>query len=765
MLVALSVWAGVVLAPWGGLSPLAALLLLVAAGVVAVATGRRGALSLPGLAYGLCLVALTPAGPALEGEVAVEGVVVSAPSAGKARVEVRRWTRPGEGWRPSQGQVWVRFPEAPPPLGAQVILRGAARPYAVPVLPGAPDPVRGAARAGVQSELRARSAAQLGGDPIPGPDPFRDQEHRGLLRALALGDRAEVPEAESATLRRTGTSHLLAISGFHTGLVALLLGGAVRLPLRALALVYPRGAPDWPAWWVAAAGAGAFAWAAGAPVSAQRAAGMVALAALGRTLGLRPSLDQLLSVAAVAVLTADPASAVTPGFQLSFGAVLGIARVEPRLSRLIPLDLPLPLDRALRSVSVSLAATAGTLPAAAWWFQELAPLGPLANLFALPWSGLLVVPPALAAAWGPAALSPWAARLADLGVDGLLWGLSWADRPLLHPAAGPAAALILTAALLHPRAWTALPAAGLWAALSLPVSPRLPTLTFLDVGQGDAALIELPDGRRWLVDGGPAGASLARYLRRRGIRRLDRIYLSHGHPDHWGGLVAVVSELEVGALGGWDWEGAEPLVEAAAAAGVPRIRVAGVVPPPAEGGLNDRSLVLGVKLGGRRVLFTGDVERPGERALIARGLPPADVVKVPHHGSRSSSSQALVAALSPTLAVISAGNPSPFGHPHPEVVRRWEEAGALVLQTGRGGTVRLRLSQERIRAQRFSAGHGWSEALDLSEVPAGGPAPRATGRWLSAARRPLLLRAWGAATAAWRRGETARARGPEGGAR
>lgn len=712
---AVGAWLGAIAAPWIPLSGACALAILTVFSVFSAVVGRRAALLLPGFAYGLALVAMQPLGPPLEGRTSLVGTVVSASAGRSARVEVAQLKPWGESWRAARGQVRVRFPEVVPPLGSAVVVSGEGIPYREPVLPGAPDPVRNALRVGIRSELRAESVQIAGATPPPARDPFAGARHRGLLRALTLGDRSGVDPEASALLRRTGTSHLLSISGFHTGLVAAMVAFALRTPLRAVALLRPRGFSEIAVWWGAALAAMAFAWAVGAPVSAQRAAAMVFVAALARSLGVTVRLEGVLAWAALGVLTVDPSAAVNAGFQLSFGAVVGLARVSPRFTRLIPPDLPWIADFPLRSLATSLGATAGTLPAAVWWFQEVAPLGPISNLFAIPYSGIAVVPPALFAAWGPAALSPFFATVADWGTQGLLWGLAWSDVPLWHPAAGPVVALLLAAVLVFPRVYTALPAGLLWAvALHLP-APSEPRLSFLDVGQGDAALLEMPSGRRYLVDGGPKGDAVLRYLRRRGFYRLDAVYLTHGHPDHWGGLVPVVQQLRVGALGGADWEGAEPLVEAARLAKVPLVRAPGLWPPtPAPENVNDRSLVLGFRLRGWGVLLTGDIEAESEAALLRRGLPPAAVVKVPHHGSRSSSTEDFVTALSPELAVISAGIPSPFGHPHPEVVARWKAHSTEVLATPQVGTVEVRFTRERLLMRTHAPARGFGPLREIA---------------------------------------------------
>jgi competence protein ComEC len=249
--------------------------------------------------------------------------------------------------------------------------------------------------------------------------------------------------------------------------------------------------------------------------------------------------------------------------------------------------------------------------------------------------------------------------------------------------------------------------------------PRSLTVTFLAIGQGDAALVEWPDGRTWLIDGGPPGDALLRWLRRRGVRSLDALVLSHPHPDHLGGLLPVVGALPVREVraprppraGERDY--ATLLARARAPAGARAPLRAGTLPPAPRGvallhplpafldapsrkdRVNDESLVLRLSHAGRSVLFPGDVEREGEAALVdgaaARPLR-ADVLKVPHHGSRTSSHAAFLAAVAPRWAVVSCGFANRYGHPHAVTLGALAGVGARVLRTDEVGSVVVRLT-------------------------------------------------------------------------
>jgi competence protein ComEC len=248
-------------------------------------------------------------------------------------------------------------------------------------------------------------------------------------------------------------------------------------------------------------------------------------------------------------------------------------------------------------------------------------------------------------------------------------------------------------------------------------------VTFFDVGQGDAALIELPDGAVWLVDaggipgtdGGSApGKIIERVLAAYGHDRIDVAIISHPHPDHYLGLAALA--VPIGEL--WtapDEHGGAfadltaalatrgtrivhpPLGEARVQAGVTLVSWAPRYRETAHGperlaadpvrSVNDNSLVVELRYRGRAILFTGDLEIEGESELVAAGVGRVDVVKVPHHGSPTSSSAALVEATRPALAVISCGRANQFGFPAAAVVTRWASLGADVARTDRDGAV------------------------------------------------------------------------------
>jgi competence protein ComEC len=538
---------------------------------------------------------------------------------------------------------------------------------------------------------------------------------RGLVLAMVLGDRSEVDEATSEAFRASGTYHVLALSGAQVALVAGLIVAGLR---------FLRAGP-WAQATVTASTIGIYALLVGGDVPVVRAALMASAVLAGRALELDTDASNLLGLAGLLLLADRPSAAADVGFQLSFGATLGILVLASPLTRGVP-RLPLRVDLA---VAASVAAQCSLAPVLATWFHRLAPAAVLLNVAAVPLSaavllaglGVLLVAPFGNGVGRAAGEVAWVAARA-LRASGDLGPLGpWLD---LRVASPTFLALALHAAglgsLYRGRRRRGL---ALLAACHLAlVAGRFPGwadgrlhLTVIDVGQGDSLLLRSPSGRAILVDAGgsrdprfdPGERRVAPELWGLGVRRLDALVVTHAHPDHVGGAPFLQHAFGVSQL----WEGPAPLddpvwrsafarLEHSEAArmsvargmgadwdGV-RIAVLGPVRPrrPPYRVRNEDSVVLDVTLGEVHLLLTGDVAAEAEAALR---LPPSLVVKVPHHGSRSSSHPAFVARAAPRLAVVSAGAHNPFGHPHPEVLERYRVQGALVLRTDRDGTIEI----------------------------------------------------------------------------
>lgn len=673
-------------------------------------TARTGgaAFGLAGLMLGAALVARIPVGPELEGEVRLRGVVASSAQGRQADVELASVARPGEAPTGASGRVRVRFPERPPPAGVQVLVAGEAHRIDPTHLPGRPAPLVEASRAGVRSEVRARDATRVGRDRAA-PD-FSASRHPALLRAFVDGEASDIAAEEVALLKRTGTWHIVSISGLHVGLAAAIGYGLGWLLTRPLVLWRPSELYPWLAALGGLLGAAGYADLADWGVPARRAVWMAGAALIAAAGSRRVHPGKALALSAIGVLVAEPASVGSLSFQLSFSAMLGMVLSGPRFARLVPPDLP-PLVRWVATALVtSIGATVGTLPVVALHFQSLSWLSPLANLWAVPWLATLATPLAVLAAALDGSPQRLTLAVADAAVDVGLAGLRLVDIAPGTPAVGVVGALLLAgSALLWRRELAAL--ALVLVVLLLPHrAPRELVVTFLAIGQGDAALVEWPDGRVWLVDGGPPGTELLRYLRGRGIRRLDTVFLSHLHPDHFGGLGPVLEGLDVREL---------------VARAIPRefslSRVdvwsrehpdlLGVPTDFTTEEENDRSLVLRVRHGNRSLLLVGDAEEALEAALVrAHGSAlRADVLKLGHHGSRTSSTGPLLTHARPGAVVVSAGFDNRYRHPHGETLFRLRRLlpDAAVWRTDRDGSIEVRTDGRELSVRAVGHPERW----------------------------------------------------------
>jgi competence protein ComEC len=714
-------------------------------------------------------------------------------------------------------------PWTPPLLpGDAIEVTGALRLPRGYRVPGAPPAERFADSRGAAALLNtdwSRVSEPAGGSAL---DPWRaaallqrrtaraitaaagDADRDGVLRALVTGDTSAMSERAAGEYRDSGASHVLAVSGLHLAAVALFAFAALRRIWAAIPALALRADPARAAALGAAPLAIGYTMVTGAPPSAVRALWMVLLLLAGAALDRRARVRDALGAAALAMLVVRPASLYDPSLELSIAATAALALFMGARRRDAPAGVIARAWRGLRDLVVASAWTwAATAPICAFHFGAVAMAGPVANLIAVPAVELAALPLGLAGAalselWpaGGAAILAVAAALTARVTAALGHVASWIP-PLAMPAPGVLDMVAWSGLLLAAAAWLrlrgalvpqvirrrrALVAVGAAAALALAgsqlwrgeLAPRRRDelrAAFVDVGQGDAAVIELPGGGVWLIDGGglpyslpvrdrdtarrlgeaPGREGVARYLAERRIRRIDLAILSHAHPDHYRGLGAIARAAHIEEL--WmarrpagapvDGELARLLAELAAGGTRVRSPPAGAVlraggatlsllapgPSPDDGDPsaaadpvrteNDNSLVARLDFAGRRLLFTGDIEEEGEDDLLReRGAAAlaADLVKVPHHGSRTSSTAALVAATSPRWAVISCGPMNRFGFPHPEVVARWRAAGAAVLSTDRAGTITAVVGPDGAMSVESVESVDWGESDESAEA-------------------------------------------------
>ncbi len=554
----------------------------------------------------------------------------------------------------------------------------------------------------------------------------------GVLAALAVGDQAAIERADWDVFRTTGVAHLMSISGLHVTMFAWLAGALVG----ALWRLHPR-APLWlpapqAARWGGLLAAATYALVAGWGVPAQRTVCMLAAVVLVRACGLRWPLWALLLAAAVVVAVLDPWALLQPGFWLSFMAVALLAssepaqRVRPALETQGRRRLWRWLREGLRTQAV---ATVGLAPLSMLFFQQLSVVGFVANLVAIPVVTLLVTPLALLGVLVPAFWTLAAAVVQLLtqflqllaAVPGAVW--TAAAAPAWAVVCGLLAAVLAIAPLPWRLRLLALP---LMLPLLAPPVARPPPgqfeLVAADIGQGTAVLVRTQH-HLLLYDTGPQTAPdsdagtrvLLPLLRARGERELHLLMLSHRDTDHVGGAAALLAALPVKSLSS-SIESSHPLRLQAAARGVPHtpcqagqrwqwdgVQFEVLHPQPADLVLgesrsvksNALSCVLRVQAAdtgetaGPSVLLTGDIEAAQENTLVqthaASGALRSQLLLVPHHGSRTSSTAAFIAAVQPQMAVVQAAYRSRFGHPAPDVVARYDSRGITMLRSSRCG--------------------------------------------------------------------------------
>ncbi|QRY82504.1 DNA internalization-related competence protein ComEC/Rec2 [Pseudomonas sp. PDNC002] len=545
----------------------------------------------------------------------------------------------------------------------------------------------------------------------------------GALAALVLGDASGLTPADWQVLQDTGTLHLMVISGSHISLLA----GLLYALIAALARFgcWPARLPWLPcACLLAAAGAWSYSLMAGFDVPLQRACIMVSIVLLWRLRYRHRGLWTPLLGALLAVLLAEPLVVLLPGFWLSYAAVaLLIFGFSGRLGRWTAWRTWL---RAQWLMAV------GLLPASIALGLPLSISSVIANLVAVPWVEMAVVPLALLGSlslglpWVGEALLWVSGWLLDLLFQWLGWMAGLA--PAWQPVAAPAWALsvaMLGALLLLAPAGMPLRALGLamflpvfWPTISRP-PPGQAEIRVLDVGQGLSVLIRTRN-HAWLYDTGARNGDfdigervVVPTLRSLGIDHLDMLMLSHADNDHAGGAPAVKAALRPAHVVSGEPDRLPAELRAAPCPGthwdIDGVRLSSWAWKGARES-NDRSCVLEVTADGERLLLTGDLPQPGEIAWLAEhpGVH-IDWLLAGHHGSRSSSGPIFLRAIGPSAALISRGANNPYGHPHPSVVERFRALGIRIHDTAEQGALTLMLGAHgELRGVREGA-HFWQE--------------------------------------------------------
>lgn len=588
-----------------------------------------------------------------------------------------------------------------------------------------------------------------------GIDRCLDGPARGIAMALLLGERAWLSGDLKEAFARAGVGHLLAVSGIHMAIAALLIGGLARTLLLRSEWITLRFPVKKIATSLALLGAVTYAGLAGFSPSAARA--MIMILAFGAAFLIdRPQTPlNSLALAAWALLIFNPLYLFSISFQLSFAAVFFLIMFSPYL-RSAPGNKKRNGQKTFwihirGSILVTLIATLATAPLLAWHFQRVCLVGLPANLLVVPVTSLVILPGLLSGAillpfFPEMASGLWQATgwLLDYLVDfiyfvsGWNWSAVWVPRPsilqvsLFYLVLGSLALMRhwKTSRILAMSFFVLLLSASAYREWSLSRQDSL-RLHVLDVGQGTSQVVELPEGRLMVMDGGGLRTLyfdvgervVAPFIRHLGYRKIDIIVLSHPEQDHMGGLAALVRQFPVGELWTNDdtsrdlsWK---RLLEACSQRGVRhRVWKEGGVDNigdirihvwPSTGcedvrGYNGRSLVLELAYGKRSILLTGDIGRTRERCLLSVGLVgPVDVLVVPHHGSKTSSSSEFVRRIRPGIAIVPVGWKNSLGLPNSQVLGRYKKAGSNLLRTDLDGTVCVETNGDELSVDTYLA--------------------------------------------------------------
>ncbi len=643
-------------------------------------------------------------------------------------------------------RVLVRLHGDIPRAGTRVVVRGRLEPFDEARNPGEPSEREIERERGLDGRLDAASILRAGDTTVWDPRialarahawahaQLRDRlgEPSASVVAGALwGERSALPPDLRAEFQETGTVHVLVTAGLHLGAVAAL----------CTALLTMLALPRWTTCLSTIALVWIFVWWSGGQLPAVRAATMATAALAARACGRATLSWNALSLAALVLCFARPASVATASFALSFSCVGAIFACAAPIERWVEAHAALP-DPIREAFVLSVATQIGVWPLGAAVFLQFTPYSVAANFAVVP---CVAATMALAAAQLLFAACPAiAAGLANLNS----WLLAWMLAVVRTVSALPGAAIpmtpapawsiavydaaVLAAPLLWRRGASTLAIAGLAIATGFVLAPPRPydarlRITVLDVGQADAIVVQTPRGHALLVDAGgrlerntQAGGSVAEavgervvvpFLLRHGIHSLDAIVLSHPHGDHAGGVAPVLRRLHVAGFadGGQRYAGhayrdalataqreAVPIVYPRAGASWRTddglvLRFLGPAMPfisNSRNDINENSVAFTLRYGAFCMLFTGDAGAAAERRFLAEGVDlRCTVLKVGHHGSSYSSTAAFVAAVHPRYAIVSVGRHNMFGHPAPSTIATLERFGATIYRTDENAAI------------------------------------------------------------------------------
>lgn len=586
------------------------------------------------------------------------------------------------------------------------------------------------------------------------------EDAAALVEAFVLGDAPAMDPQVRAAFDLAGASHLLAVSGLQATLLAALFFALVRALWGRVPALLERADPGPAAAVITLPAVALYAAYAGGAASVVRSAWMAAGVMVALILRRKGALAQSLGAAAVLMMLWEPRVVMDAGFQLSFLSVLALVLLTPALQASWVRPGMVPWKAwVLAGLASSAASWVATLPLVTHLFGRVAPWGLVSNVLLVPLGGA-VLPLVVVLGIVGAALS-WSLPLqvaGALSVTVMDLCAPFAALPgallELRPASGWMAVAALLGVLvmgLGTRRWVVAGGlvallglgSGVWAGLTL--HPML-RVTLVPVGQGDGLILRFPDGQAAVLDAGgsfisaedPGARVVVPLLQRMGVTELAAVILSHPHPDHMNGLVSVVKALPVrefwfnGATSGHPrfvalmealkGRGAVLRTFQPGSDGVARLSLGGAEVevlhpfPPRDGpdappvfpefDANDNSLVLRVGFEGRHILLPGDVEKDAEAMLTAadspvRGMLQADVLKVPHHGSNTSSTDAFLDAVQPRHVLMGVGERNQWGFPHRDVMERFAARGTEAWRTDTDGLVEVELDRDGVRVHAF----------------------------------------------------------------
>lgn len=555
-------------------------------------------------------------------------------------------------------------------------------------------------------------------------DLMLPQEESAVIKTMLMGSSYEIGREYYDIFRELGIVHVLAISGLHITLIF----------YSCFFVLKKFGFRDSYGYTITLVFIFFYGAMTGFSVSTIRAFIMFTVIVMGNLLGRRGDIYTSLAVAAYCMLIINPFSLYQIGFQLSFIALLGILLSSQVFTKYVKTSSQL-----LSLCSASLGAFLLTWPIITYHFYYVSFYGLFMNLLIIPIMGVLIIMSFIAGCIGIIWL--------DLGtflIGGVYYiikfigavGIYLARLPFGYVLLGQPniimlfvyyALLAFILVSLLKKNYNKYAHIGalvcLIVGISLLVMPRRHQVTFLDVDQGDSAVVRTAGGNTFIIDGGKekGGEVLKSYLEYKGISKIDGILVSHSDQDHIGGIITLLPEIQLDYLflakhSIQENQLLKNLIAEAKANQVTivymedgdelkskgmYIEVLAPKPTRIYPSNNDSSMVLSVKLDATSMLFTGDIEQYGEEMLMIDELGMYDILKVAHHGSNSSSDQEFIEKVTPLIGIISCGQQNVYGHPHKDVVKRLEKEGVVLYNTSTDGAILMEINGEKIKLRNW----------------------------------------------------------------